>query len=100
MMIDKNLSEFKLQSRYKSFFICLQMFLCFFVYKYMQRTEIIIFDKVARAKDIEKLIWFVNMYRRLYYQQNVTFDIETQTNNVRTGPIIIHYEESKWNKGK
>lgn len=41
------------------------------------------------------------MYRRLYYQQNVTFDIETQTNNVRTGPIIIiHYEESKWNKGK
>lgn len=67
----------------------------------MQRTEIIIFDKVARAKDIEKLIWFVNMYRRLYYQQNVTFDIETQTNiNVRTGPIIIHYEESKWNKGK
>lgn len=46
MMIDKNLSEFKLQSRYKSFF----------VYKYMQRTEIIIFDKVARAKDIEKLI--------------------------------------------
>lgn len=90
MMIDKNLSEFKLQSRYKSFF----------VYKYMQRTEIIIFDKVARAKDIEKLIWFVNMYRSLYYQQNVTFDIETQTNNVRTGPIIIHYEESKWNKGK
>lgn len=46
MIIDKNLSEFKLQSRYKSFF----------VYKYMQRTEIIIFDKVARAKDIEKLI--------------------------------------------
>lgn len=91
MIIDKNLSEFKLQSRYKSFF----------VYKYMQRTEIIIFDKVARAKDIEKLIWFVNMYRRLYYQQNETFDIETQTNiNVRTGPIIIHYEESKWNKGK
>lgn len=42
------------------------------------------------------------MYRRLYYQQNVTFDIETQTNNVyiRTGAIIIHYEESKWNKGK
>lgn len=66
----------------------------------MQRTEIIIFDKVARAKDIEKLIWFVNMYRRLYYQQNVTFDIETPTNNVRTGAIIIHYEESQWNKGK
>lgn len=90
MIIDKNLSEFKLQSLYKSLF----------VYKYATYTEIIIFEKVARAKDVEKLIWFVNMYRRLYYQQNVTFDIETQTNNVRTGPIIIHYEESKWNKGK
>lgn len=84
-MIDKNLSEFKLQSRYKSFF----------VYKYMQRTEIIIFDKVTRAKDIEKLIWFVNMYRRLYYQQNVTFDIETPTNNVYVPVPLLFIMKSR-----
>lgn len=61
----------------------------------MQCTEIIIFDKVARAKDIEKLIWFVNMYRRLDYQQNETFDIETQTNNVYVPVPLLFIMKSR-----
>lgn len=35
------------------------------------------------------------MYRRLYYQQKATFDIETQTNNVRTGAILLFIMKSR-----